>query len=370
MEKKMVRAIINKYMDFRKLLESDGYYIAPNGTMFCPFHENTHTKAAHYYDNVDGSGQIFCFAEYKQYDPYDFYTILHPDINVSDLAELIWSRLSKSEQDNFIADLGVREQLAELPYLDELKRFKEGEIDYKALMGYIHLKLPVDETINLVERLYNLPDVKNFKETDKYLYFMKHYDCKYKLVSAYSIINSIPDLPDFVYQHLMSVGDCILIPNFIDNQIYSITFRSLNNSKRFLKLGEFTSIMYNLGNLPPDFKYGTPLIIVEGNLDTDMMRQFYPYTLGVLSSNLSRTQIQLISHLTNNIIVALDNDDAGRIGTKNTMKHLSNLNTYKFKHYKTLKDTGDLVELEMKGDKELGLIVNSYKSQIRLLTDR
>ena len=75
-------------------------------------------------------------------------------------------------------------------------------------------------------------------------------------------------------------------------------------------------------------------------------------------------------HLTNNIIVALDNDDAGRIGTKNTMKNLSNLNTYKFKHYKTLKDTGDLVELEMKGDKELGLIVNSYKSQIRLLTDR
>lgn len=366
MEKKLVKAIINRYINLRELMESDGNYVAPNGTMFCPFHSNSNTKAAHYYDD-EGGGCVFCFAEYRQYTAYDYYTILKQDIDVNALAELIWSKLPKSEQDAFITNLGVQEQLAELPYLPALQQFKEGKINYHQLMGAIHLALPVDETVKMVERLYNLPDVKNFNPTNKYLYYMKNFDNKYKLMSAYTILNSVPDLPDFVYQHLMAVGDCILIPNIIDNQIYSITFRAVNNNKRFLKYGEFQALMYNLGNLPEDFTYGTPLLIVEGNLDTDVMKQIYPYTLGALTSTLTRNHIQLLGHLTDKVILAFDNDDAGHQGIKSSINRLPNMKVYEFNYKEDMKDAGDLIDLLIKSKEEYEFIFNIYRSRINML---
>lgn len=366
MDKKLEVFIINKYMDMKKLIENEGEYVAPNGTCFCIFHANSQTKAAHYYEN-DGGGQLFCFAEYRQYTPYDYYKILHPEINTTELAQLLWDRLPKAEQDNILTNLGKTEEYDTLPYIDALIKFKNGEINFKGLLGAIHLALPISDAIKTVDKIYNLPDIKEFKATDKYLYFMKNYPNHYKLISAYLILNSVPDLPDFVYQHLMAVGDCVLIPNIIDNQVYSITFRSLNSDKRFLKYGEFSSLMYGLGELPLDFKYGTPLIIVEGNIDTDSMKQIYPYTLGALTANLTNNQIQLLSHLTNTVILAFDNDSAGQQGIRTAMKRLDNMKVLKFDHYGKLKDTGDLIELQRKGDPDADYIVNLYKRKIDLL---
>lgn len=366
MDKKLVRHLINKFMNMKSLLEYDGNYIAPNGTLYCPFHSNVNTKSAHYYDN-DGGGQIFCFSEYKQYFPYDYYTILHPEINVTELAELIWSKLSDSEQKAFITNLGLQQQeYSKLPYLDALVQFKNGEITYKALMGYIHLALDPDE---LVDRLYNLPSVPQFNSVNKYLYYMNNYNSTYKLVSSIMVLNSIPNLPDFVQQHLQSVGDCIIIPNIIDNQVYSITFRSMNSDKRFLKYGEFTNLFYNLGNLPEDFTYGTPIIVCEGNLDTDYMSQFYPYTLGALTANLTTVQIQILTHLTNHIILAFDNDEAGNQGYYHALKNLKGMKVSRFKYNTRNKDIGDLLEMERIHDSDFEFIKSQYKTQIRLLID-
>lgn len=366
MDKKTERALINRYINMRDLMEADGHYIAPNGTLFCPFHQNQNTKAAHYYSD-DGGGCVFCFAEYKQYSSYDYYTILKQEIDVHALAELLWSKLPKAEQDAFITNLGVQQEYQELPFLDSLKQFKEGKINYHQLMGAIHLKLPVDETIQMVEKIYNSPNVKQFNPTNKYLYYMQNFDNKYKLVSAYQLINSISDLPDFVYQHLMAVGDCILIPNIIDNQIYSVTFRAVNNNKRFLKYGEFSTLMYNLGELPEDFTYGTPLVIVEGNLDTDVMKQIYPYTLGALTANLTRNHIQLLGHLTNTVILAFDNDEAGHDGIESALRRLPNMKVLKFNYKEDMKDAGDLIDLLMKSKDEYEFILNIYRSRIHML---
>ena len=120
---------------------------------------------------------------------------------------------------------------------------------------------------------------------------MHQYDTPYKLLSAYKILSTQKDIPDFVYQHLEATGDCILLPNVIDGQIYSITFRSLRSDKRFLKYGEFSTLIYNMGNFPKDFKYGTPILVVEGNIDCDTaVKEFYPYTVAALTSGLSKNQ--------------------------------------------------------------------------------
>lgn len=371
MQRTLVRAVINKYINLRQMLEKEGYYIAPNGTMFCPYHANEHTKAAHFYEN-DGGGQIFCFAEYRQFTPYDHFKILHPDIDLEQLAQSIFDRLTPEQQEYIQQTVNLSDVEKELPYLQALEVFKNRECNYEQLMQSIHNILGKDETTEMVESLYNLEDVKTFDNSNKYLYFMHEYETPYKLLSAYKILSSQKDLPDFVYQHLESTGDCILLPNIIDGQIYSITFRSLKSDKRFLKYGEFSTLIYNLGNFPKDFKYGTPILVVEGNIDCDVaVKELYPYTVAALTSNLTKNQIEILSHLTNNIILALDNDEAGDEGYIRTCGRLrkKGLHVQKFKHSDGMKDFGDLIELRRTDYQEFERVRRYYKERLRLLLE-
>ena len=72
--------IIDAYCTFTYLLEYRGidYYdldpsvYIPGNTVYCPFHENTETKAAKVYggDEKNRSEKIYCFAENKLYYPH------------------------------------------------------------------------------------------------------------------------------------------------------------------------------------------------------------------------------------------------------------------------------------------------------------
>ena len=364
MDSKLEEAIINKYMDFRKLIEYEGHWVAPNGLCFCIFHRNQNTKSAKLFDN-DGGGQLFCFSEYKQYFPYDYYKLLHPEINTTELAQALYNRLSNEERTTFLNSLNIQQEYEQLPYLDSLIDFKEGRCTYKQLLENINKILVPNE---IVKKLYNLPQVTNFTDDNKYFYFMNNYPSNYKLISSYMILQQVPDLPDFVAQHLSAVGDCILIPNIIDNQVQSITFRSVNSDKRFLKFGEFSALFYGLGCLKEDFKYGTPIIITEGNLDCDYIKTIYPNALATLTSTLTTSQITILTHLTNKIILAFDNDEAGERGFYSSRKKLKDIATVtKFEHDQNLKDFGDLLELEWKHNPNYQVILQAYKN-ILLLT--
>lgn len=370
MEKKLIRAVINQYMDMRKLIEAEGSYVAPNGTCFCIFHDNTHTKSAHFYEN-DGGGQMFCFAEYRQYTPYDYYKILHPEIDVEQLATKIWDRLSKDQQDYVTQTVNLSDVEKTIPYLNELNKFQNNECNYEQLMESIRLCLGKDETTQIVEQLYNLPKVEQFDDANKYMYYMNRNETQYKLLSAHQIINSVPNIPDFVYQHLVSTGDCILLPNIIDNQVYSLTFRSLKSDKRFLKYGEFSSLIYNMGNFPKDFTYGTPIMIVEGNLDCDVVKELYPYTVATLTATLTNNQLNIITHLTNKVILAFDNDEAGEKGYYISCSRLSKqgIRVFRFNHRDDLKDFGDLIELKRNDIQDYYNVIDDYKTDLRLILE-
>lgn len=367
MDKKLEREIINKYISMRKLIEQEGHWVSQNGMHFCLFHVNENTKSAKLFDN-DGGGQVFCFSEYRQYTPYDYYTILHPEFNVTDLAQALFDRLPPEEQKNLQNSLNTESNYVEIPYKSSLVEFKEGKRTYEYLLKGINESIPRDDLSDMVEKLYNLNSVPKFKNDNKYLYYMNNYETSYKLISSYATLMNMKNLPEFVVQHLSSVGDCVIIPNIIDNRVMSLTFRSMNSNKKFLKYGEFSALMYGLGSMSKEFKYGTPIIITEGNLDCDFIKEIYPNTLAVLTASLTTNHIEILTHLTNRVILAFDNDESGERGYYTALKKLEGIKVSKFQHNPSLKDFGDLLDMKKNNSLDYEVIYHSYKTQIRLLT--
>lgn len=121
------------------------------------------------------------------------------------------------------------------------------------------------------------------------------------------------------------------------------------------------------GDLDKDFRYGDMIILVEGNLDRDVMKQLYPNVLGVMTSTLSNNQVSLLKGLTNKVMLMLDNDDAGRYGIYKAKQQLSDCNVQVLSHYGTLKDAGDLAKLEIYDpNNELDYIKSIYRNKINL----
>ena len=50
------------------------------GTVFCPFHSDTIHKSAKIFNDEDGSQRLYCWAENRQYDSYDYVRyVLHQE---------------------------------------------------------------------------------------------------------------------------------------------------------------------------------------------------------------------------------------------------------------------------------------------------
>lgn len=198
-----------------------------------------------------------------------------------------------------------------------------------------------------------------------------HFAYKYKKAN-YRIITSGEllirgrnlDIPQFVVEFITFHNEAIMIANIVANKVLSIVFRSTDQNKEFMKLGTTKSTFYGLGELSSDFRYGMPILLVEGHLDRDMMATIYPNTLGVMTSHLSRSQVELLTGLTNSFILMLDNDEAGREGTKHAKYVLRGNKIYIMKHDPSLKDAGDLVKLEMRNKSKFNDIIDDYRTQI------
>ena len=198
-----------------------------------------------------------------------------------------------------------------------------------------------------------------------------HFAYKYKKAN-YRIITSGEllirgrnlDIPQFVVEFITFHNEAIMIANIVADKVLSIVFRSTDQNKEFMKLGTTKSTFYGLGELSSDFRYGMPILLVEGHLDRDMMATIYPNTLGVMTSHLSRSQVELLTGLTNNFILMLDNDEAGREGTKHAKYVLRGNKIYIMKHDPSLKDAGDLVKLEMRNKSKFNDIIDDYRTQI------
>lgn len=350
----------------KALLSSLNLEVKPNGVMYCPFHDNRNTPSAHIYQEKDGSFTIFCFSENKVFTNVDLYKMYLPNINLEELAQLLFSRLSKELQDELTSNVQVTSISNSIPYIDALEKFKFGKISYNELLVAINRTVHFDDTSLFLSNLYakglNISD-----DSNKYMSFIKQSD--YKFLSAFEVLNNLSFYPDYLVSYIRMHGDCVMIPNIILNRIYSISLRNIQGKKQFLKMGNVSEVIYNLGNLSSDFKFGDTILLVEGNLDCDFVKQFFPNTLALLTDTVSNNQITILKNLTTKVILALDNDDAGRKGAYVSQKKLEaeGISVVKFSHNSKLKDFGDLLDLKSKNLEEYEFILALYKSQLSSL---
>ncbi len=208
-------------------------------------------------------------------------------------------------------------------------------------------------------------------EDSKFSYI--HYAYKYK-PDNYRLITSGElfirgrnlQIPQYLVQFMSFHGEAIMMANIIANKVINIVFRSINTNKEFMKVGNMKSTFYGLGKLSKDFKYGDTILLVEGHLDRDMMSTIFPNTLGIMTSHLSKNQVELLKGLTNKFILMLDNDEAGKKGQSYAKYQLKGCKISELKHDISLKDAGDLVKLDITNHSKFEEIVSDYKLQIEL----
>jgi len=88
--------------------------------------------------------------------------------------------------------------------------------------------------------------------------------------------------------------------------------------------------VFDFESLPPvfgfeefsDFKQGNPIVLCEGVKDSIWIKQFYPYVLSLNTSNITTSNLQVLSKLTDKIILSYDNDETGKSSTRSDMKLL------------------------------------------------
>ena len=87
-------------------------------------------------------------------------------------------------------------------------------------------------------------------------------------------------------------------------------------------------------------------------MDTDVGRCLGVPAIGMMTSNLTSMQLEILKLLTNKVILCYDNDKAGRIGYKKDSKRLREQGfTVKcLIQYEDLKDMGDLMQLKYEGN--------------------
>lgn len=130
------RYIINKFISMPKLFDSLGIDYRVNGNMFCPFHDNAKSPAAHLYYDKSGY-RIWCFSEARMYGAWNVYKTFISNVNTNELATLIFNRLSKEEQQSLFDEIGAEQEPEGLPFSDSLKLFKERKISYTELLKAI-----------------------------------------------------------------------------------------------------------------------------------------------------------------------------------------------------------------------------------------
>ncbi len=142
MNKRFMKAVINKEYSLIKCLED--LSVVPKGSLFpertcyCPFHDNTESKAAKIYDDPKGI-TLFCFAEQKSYRSSDAIEVFAPE-SFESIFEGIWNALSIDQQayylDNFDSDSDViSDEWKET--LEKLKGFKQRKLTYADVKSII-----------------------------------------------------------------------------------------------------------------------------------------------------------------------------------------------------------------------------------------
>lgn len=358
-----IKKLLTNMLSMEEVFKRNGNRISSSGTHFCIFHENTDTPSAKYYND---SNLVWCFAEQKMYTVYDALKVFgeNPEKVFNDL----WSNMTQERKLELMESIG-KEVEKPLPYEQTLFDFRKGKCNITKLKAEIMDSIPNKEL--LLELYKNSRIVNEATKYSPYMYLAKVYSLSnYRLITDGEFITKCKfiEYPKHVSSFISQHHNVLIIFNIINNIPVSCTLRAID-SKAFVDWNMTTGMLYNIGNIRDDFKYGDPLIIVEGNKDCDVCKTFlYGDTVAILTAAISKNQMQVLQNLTNRIILALDNDESGIRSTKNFMKYRARrFNASVFKYNIRYKDFGDLADLLLKNNiDEFNNIITQYKTTLKI----
>ncbi len=219
----------------------------------------------------------------------------------------------------------------------------------------------------MINTLWNLGHPYTAKHVVSKYDILSHQFDNYRVLYLNDLITHKDlSIPTFVRNFIVKEGAVFMIANLIDGKPISILFRSLNK-KAFIDYGTTKGVFYGIGTLSPNFRYGDPIVVVEGVADRDVLSKIYPNVVATKSSSLSMLQIELLASLTNRVILALDQDDPGRHGCRLALSRLrkKHLRAYILDH-PDVKDPGTIYDyLVAKNKDKVKELFLSYSSKIK-----
>lgn len=189
---------------------------------------------------------------------------------------------------------------------------------------------------------------------DPYTYLsVVHKKVNYRLYSLTDLIhNKIHrgDISEYVYDYIGEQGKALVIFNIVNGSPLYCVVRGMQD-KKFLTMGDKRSLPYGVGELK-NFKYGSPLVIVEGLKDRDIMSTVYPNVVATLTAGAGQLMRQVLLKLTNNFLFVYDNDEAGQHGYFRLRKFLleNGCRVQQIKFPEGFKDVGQILDFAYKGD--------------------
>jgi 5S rRNA maturation endonuclease (ribonuclease M5) len=183
------------------------------------------------------------------------------------------------------------------------------------------------------------------------------------------VVNKLADrIPVYLLKHLNEAGESVVIANKLAGEVISLVFRGLHQ-KAFSVYGTRKSMFYGLGMLPGEFKYGDPIVVVEGTLDRDALLPICSNVMAVLTSSMSMLQLEVIQLLTNHVILLYDNDVTGKKSTAKDYARLikRNINVSRGCHPVSVKDSGELAKIRMTDPYGYEKLRKYYEDMINLL---
>lgn len=224
--------------------------------------------------------------------------------------------------------------------------------------------------MNIKTRLYQIARPIKTDKT-KYEYIASHYSLpNYRIISSgeMNIRGKDLDLPYYVREFVRQHNEVIMMCNVINKEVSGIIFRALDE-KVFTNYGLGKGNFYGIGQLEDNFKYGDLIVLVEGAIDRDVCSLFITKNcLSVLTSTVTRNQLQVLQNLTNKVLLILDNDEAGINGENQTKRKLQSagITCYIITKSDIIKDLGDLLELKRKNDIRANIIIQNYRAQVQI----
>lgn len=132
---KLELAVIDYYCTFEYLLSYAGIdFPHESATCFCPFHDNTVTKAAKFYKE-EHNEHIFCFAEGIQYKPHHLLTKGIVNFTVNHVFSAIWNNLSDDEKNIFSEHLKYNP--ISINFDKQFDAYKKCKLNYFDLLSII-----------------------------------------------------------------------------------------------------------------------------------------------------------------------------------------------------------------------------------------